>query len=278
LGNLNAFSVMYTGGARPDGLATRTFGLYGDAAVQALYGKGTENSGDTRYDIENYWRGDAFFVDGINDASGIDTIAITTSLFNNTFDIRQGSFSSINGIDRNLYISFGTIIENVTGGRGNDTIFGNSSDNVLAGGFGNDNIRSFGGNDIMAGGARNDTYNWFIGDDDDIINEQKLTGIDQLMVHEFSDLGFDDFTSDVTFRRLGRDLIVNFRSDVDLISQGSVRIKDQLWGRSRVETLNIFGDRIDLQDLFNKTSAVEQRFVINFAEPQTANGFLVTPV
>lgn len=48
-------------------------------------------------------------------------------------------------------------IENVTGGRGNDTIIGNDKDNVLSGGPGDDTIYGGGGDDTIYGGDGNDT-------------------------------------------------------------------------------------------------------------------------
>ncbi len=272
------YSIMYTPGGRPDGLFTRSFGLYADAALLDFYGVGTVNSGNTRYDIENYWQGDGQFVDGITDAGGVDTLAIDNSLFDNILDIREGSFSSINGLQNNLYINFGTVIENVVGGLGNDMIIGNDIGNVMQGGFGNDTLRGNGGNDILIGGQGNDTYIWGLGDGDDIIDERKLGGRDTLLVEAFSDLGFNDFTDDFFFRRLNRDLVIDFKINGEVTSQGSVRIKDQLWGGSRVETLEFAGNRIDLFDLFNKTTAVNQQFVINFTQPQTAFGHLVSVV
>ena len=50
-------------------------------------------------------------------------------------------------------------IENVTGGAGNDSIAGNSQNNVLIGGAGNDTLFANGGVDTMLGGLGNDTYN-----------------------------------------------------------------------------------------------------------------------
>jgi len=272
------FSIMYTPGGRADGGFTRTFGLYGNAAIHELYGRGQMNEGDTRYDVNNYWEGDANFFDGIYDSGGTDTIAITDSVFDNIFDLRDGSFSSINGAENNLFIDFGVDIENVTAGRGADTIIGNDLDNVLVGGFGNDDIRSYGGNDIMIGNERHDTYRWFLGDGDDLIDERQGGGVDRLVLESFADLGLDNFTDDLRFRRLGRDLIIDFKLDDELITQGSIRIRNQRWGLSRVETLDAFGTDVDLRDVYNKTNAIDQKFVINFSAPQSAFGFQVAPV
>jgi Ca2+-binding RTX toxin-like protein len=48
-------------------------------------------------------------------------------------------------------------MEGVIGGRGNDTLIGNASDNYITGGLGNDSIVGGGGRDTLQGGAGNDT-------------------------------------------------------------------------------------------------------------------------
>ena len=92
------------------------------------------------------------------DASGIDTIAYTGAL-SATIDLRAatlqseigggGFISSAAGINGGFTIANGVVIENATGGSGDDVLIGNSADNILDGG---------GGADAMAGGAGNDVY------------------------------------------------------------------------------------------------------------------------
>ena len=57
----------------------------------------------------------------------------------------------------NLAIAFGCLIENATGGQGNDTLIGNAANNTLLGGAGNDLLIGGGGNDAIDGGAGSDT-------------------------------------------------------------------------------------------------------------------------
>ena len=59
--------------------------------------------------------------------------------------------------------------ENVAGGRGNDTIFGDGGVNVLNGDAGNDTINGRGGADTMNGGAGNDIL--FVDDAGDVVME-----------------------------------------------------------------------------------------------------------
>ncbi|WP_137157857.1 calcium-binding protein [Rhizobium sp. FKL33] len=49
-------------------------------------------------------------------------------------------------------------VENLTGGKSNDDLTGNSGANVLNGGAGNDILDGDGGKDVLIGGAGNDTY------------------------------------------------------------------------------------------------------------------------
>ncbi|MFZ4532302.1 MAG: M10 family metallopeptidase, partial [Alsobacter sp.] len=58
-----------------------------------------------------------------------------------------------------------SLIENATGGSGNDTVSGNQAANVLSGGAGNDSLLGLTGDDTLLGGAGNDTMNGGAGRD-----------------------------------------------------------------------------------------------------------------
>ena len=82
---------------------------------------------------------------------------------------------------------------------------------------------------------------------------------------------------------LGRDLLVEFKTDGDDFRSGSLLIKDQKWSGSRVETLRILNDDgsqsgvdIDLSSVFVQTGSTSQ----SFAPTGTRGtfGFLVSPV
>jgi Ca2+-binding RTX toxin-like protein len=71
-----------------------------------------------------------------------------------------------------LFLGFGngsiagvTAIENILGGSGNDTFYGNALGNFIGGGGGNDTIIGFGGNDILFGGDGNDSLSGLDGND-----------------------------------------------------------------------------------------------------------------
>lgn len=138
--------------------------LYDIAAIQYLYGVNTAtNAGNTNY---SFLPTDEPLFEALWDAGGTDTISIAAFSTGGVIDLQEGRFSSIpilpdafppgysgttptyNGRD-NLAMTFGTVIENATGGSGNDRLSGNAVDNILDGGA---------GADIIAGGSGDDTY------------------------------------------------------------------------------------------------------------------------
>ena len=127
------------------------------AAIQYLYGANTSaHTGDDTYAF-----GDAEAVhQTLWDAGGTDTLQYSGSL-PVTLNLHAGAGSMIGlpvyglnsaGDDQqrvaNVWIAYGTTLENASGGAGNDTLKGNNADNRLTGGA---------GNDILDGGAGIDT-------------------------------------------------------------------------------------------------------------------------
>lgn len=138
--------------------------LFDIAAAQYLYGANMAyRTGDDVYTFDPALP----FMRTIWDAGGSDTISIADFTRGSTIDLRAGSFSSISipsdsaaGFNwspapptptydgtNNLAIAFGVVIENATGGGGNDTIVGNDAANRLQGGGGNDTLNGGGGLD-----------------------------------------------------------------------------------------------------------------------------------
>ena len=68
-------------------------------------------------------------------------------------DLREGQYSSTNGMTNNIGIAYGTVIENAVGTRYDDTIYGNDVANNLKGGAGNDTIYGYAGSDVIDGGT-----------------------------------------------------------------------------------------------------------------------------
>lgn len=135
------------------------------AAMQYLYGANTTyHTGDDTYTFDP----STPFLSTIWDAGGNDTISISNFSNGSLIDLQQGHFSSIHipsdsgaginwqtpppvatydGTD-NLAIAYGAVIENATGGSGDDTLIGNSSANRLQGN---------GGHNLLDGGSGTDT-------------------------------------------------------------------------------------------------------------------------
>lgn len=136
--------------------------LYDVLTAQQIYGADmTTRTGDTTY---GFGRGDgnALYDFSVNwrpvltiwDAGGTDTIDLSGFHGTQRLDLREGEYSNITGqMTKNLAIAFGAVIENGTGGTGNDTIIGNAADNVLKGLAGNDKFFGGAGDDLISGGS-----------------------------------------------------------------------------------------------------------------------------
>jgi Ca2+-binding RTX toxin-like protein len=100
----------------------------------------------------------------IVDGGGIDTIDFSNYSANQTINLTPSSasstratLSSVGGLVNNMTLAVGTVIENATTGGGNDTIYGNSTGNVLTGNAGSDYLTGYGGNDTLYAGSGTDT-------------------------------------------------------------------------------------------------------------------------
>ncbi|MFN9172062.1 MAG: beta strand repeat-containing protein, partial [Dolichospermum sp.] len=157
-----------------------------------------------------------------NTALGRDTITETTTGGIDNLDF-TGTTAAVNvnlGVatsqtvnsNLKLILSANNVIENATGGTGNDRLTGNTLNNTLNGGSGNDQLQGLGGNDTLWGGAGNDILNGGTGNDslwgglgDDILTGG--VGNDQYL-----------FQSDSVFSTsLGVDYISEFEAEQDQI-------------------------------------------------------------
>ena len=268
------FSVLSTfDGLRDDGLFPTSLQLYDIAVAQSLYGVNSQfNIEDTVYDLDGYFSDRAdIFAESLWDAGGEDTLS-AVGAGESIVDIEEGAFSSIGG-DRNISIAFGAVIENATGSSFDDRLFGNAEDNLIRGGNGNDVIEGRAGNDFINGGAGNDRYLFGIGDGDDIISEQGLGGRDTIELTRFPTL--DRLEDDVRFRLLENDLVIDLALEGGLVD-ASIRVTNQQFAASAIETLNFAGIEIDLKALSNQVTVDVNRFAI--APGDGEFGRLVTPI
>jgi hypothetical protein len=110
-----------------------------------------------------------------NTALGTDTITETTTGGIDNLDF-TGTTAAVNvnlGIATSqtvnsrlkLIFSANNVIENATGGTGNDRLTGNALNNILNGGSGNDQLQGLGGDDILWGGLGGDILTGGLGND-----------------------------------------------------------------------------------------------------------------
>jgi len=260
----------YDGGAS----APASAALYDIQQLQFLYGANNDfNSGDNQYG--NFFSGsDPHFVDNnvqnqttLWDAGGSDALNYSLHVADETIDLRQGQFSSINGVPQSLRISYDTVIENARGGSGDDNIRGNTTANFLFGNDGDDVLRGGGGDDALRGGAGSDTYVWTLGDGRDFVQEFGSGGLDTLQVFDASG-SLTSLEDDLTFRRFGNDLRIDFTFNQGS-GQGTVTIDEFGDETSRVEFLTIhnaagtqIGGTIDLQSIFDQATTLAQQFTV----------------
>ncbi|HUQ38255.1 MAG TPA: cadherin domain-containing protein [Aestuariivirga sp.] len=146
--------------------------VYDILAIQQMYGADhTTRAGNTVYGFNSNAGSTYNFTQNTNpiltiwDGSGTDTIDLSGWSTASVLSLVAGSYSSVNGMTKNLAIAFNVDIENATGGSGSDTITGNDLANTLLGNGGNDTINGAGGNDTINGGAGVDTLTGGAGDD-----------------------------------------------------------------------------------------------------------------
>jgi Ca2+-binding RTX toxin-like protein len=190
--NMSYWSETFTG-ASFSHLAT--LGLHDILAVQMEYGVNwSARATDTVYGFnatagsQSYDFGfDSTMGFSIWDGGGADTLDFSGFSSNTVMDLRQGSFSSTGLETYNVSIAYGAVIENATGGRGDDRIIGNTTANVLRGGDGNDTI--FGGSeaDVVVTVNPRDFIGVQLNEAPQTFNQYlKATGVTQLSGSQFT--------------------------------------------------------------------------------------------
>jgi hypothetical protein len=130
---------------------------YDIAALQSIYGaNSTAAAGNNVYSIAY---SAASPQDTIWDVGGVDRIDAQSLSVGVAIDLRDGAKSSTI-VNPTFYDSVvvgpGVVIENATGGSGNDRITGNAVANQLVGGAGDDTLTGGAGDDTLDGGAGTD--------------------------------------------------------------------------------------------------------------------------
>lgn len=144
--------------------------------IQKFYGVNTTTrTDDTIYGFNSNTQRDCYsltspsdvIISCIWDAGGTDTLNFYQYNVPQKINLNEGTFSDIGGLQSNLSIAYGTVIENAIGGMNDDIIIGNHTNNHLYGNNGNDIIYGNNGNDVLQGGRGNDWL--YSGEGDDIL-------------------------------------------------------------------------------------------------------------
>jgi serralysin len=142
-------------------------------AMSILYGLSTTTrTGNTTYGFNSTAGRDVFDAVAypnvaytIFDSGGTDTLDYSGFSASQRITLEAESFFDVGGRIGNVVIARGTVIENATGGSGNDTLIGNTADNLLVGNAGDDLINGNEGNDRLRGGAGDDSLSGAAGRD-----------------------------------------------------------------------------------------------------------------
>ena len=92
-----------------------------------------------------------------NANEGIDTLNFAFLTTDVVVNLASTSIQPVH-TNRTLKLNSSSVLENIVGGSGADTLFGNGQDNTITGNAGNDKLIGAAGNDVMLGGADNDTF------------------------------------------------------------------------------------------------------------------------
>ena len=246
------YSIMtyrsYEGSATGNGYQNETWGhaqtwmMLDIAALQHMYGADySTNSGDTVYSWspgsgDTVVNGTAGVTPGDNrifatiwDGGGTDTYDLSAYSDDLSIDLAPGSYSLFsqdqlaglgdgNLASANIYNALlyrgdtRSLIENATGGTGNDHISGNSANNTLIGnggndrllgGAGNDLLGGYGGRDVLLGGSGSDRL--FGGNSRDRL--QGNSGTDEISGGAGNDLLLGAKGNDQLFGQVGNDIL-----------------------------------------------------------------------
>ena len=131
------------------------------AALQYLYGPSTTaRTGDDSYTVSA--SADNFIWDG----AGKDTLSASTLSQPVTLYLEPGYWGYVGSKAATITsagqvtVNFGSVIENLVGGAGNDSLYGNAAANTITGGLGDDTLYGAAGDDTLDGGSGIDTASY----------------------------------------------------------------------------------------------------------------------
>jgi len=208
--------------------------------------------------------------------SGTDrySISATGSADPVVIDLQGGSKSEVLG-DVYRVVENGTdaVLYDGLGGFGDDLISGNDGNNRLSG-FGGDDILEGGpGNDRLEGGRGDDFYDFGPTSHQDVISEASPTGDGGSLpsggndvIRIFGRYDYNSIQEDITFSRLGNDLLIRLELDGRFNVNGDgIRVTNMHDPDQRVESLSLFSDgqfveQISLVSVFEQAVASRGRF------------------
>ena len=217
------FSIM-SHTQQSQGLERINLAPYDYAALAYLYNAKPIYTGDDTY---TFTATSGHSVQSIYDDGGIDTLdasGLTSAVTLNLNVAALGTLSSVGltsggqaAID-NLSLGLNSVIENATGGSGDDKLVGNSANNTLIGNDGNDTLIGQLGNDSMTGGEGSDIFGLsnigFYTFQDFVPSIDKVAFDTKLGVSNFVQLSSYITSIDVQ----GDDIVMHFVSDIASIT------------------------------------------------------------
>ena len=127
--------------------------IFDVATAQYLYGANSNfNAGDTTYSFDGSAKSETIW-----DGGGTNTFNTSNLTTNNVINIQSGLYNVSTLGQTNVWIAYGTNIQNVIAGSGNNTIYGNQLSDLISTGNGNNLIFGDGGNSNIQTGTGNDT-------------------------------------------------------------------------------------------------------------------------
>ncbi|MEP3275386.1 MAG: M10 family metallopeptidase [Stappiaceae bacterium] len=143
------------------------------AAIQRMYGADMKTrAGNTTYGFNSNVSSQVYNfaqnghpVLSIWDGGGIDTLDVSGFSSSSVVDLREGQYSSVNNMTKNIGIAYDAEIENARTGNGADTVIGNALNNEVMSGVGNDSLNGLGGDDELRGEIGHDSMRGGSGDD-----------------------------------------------------------------------------------------------------------------